>query len=512
MKGKRLFVNTLIVSLASVLFRLMGLGFQIFLASRMGPGGIGLFQLVMSVNVFMATLAISGIRFAATRVISEKIGRGQSGDLRPTVRCALGYAFTAGTFAFLIIFLISGFLGERVIGDARTVLSLRILGVSLPFVSGGAALSGYFTGVCRPGKGALGAFSEQVIKIIVSCILLSLAPHDDLELTCAAVVTGNTVGEILSFFVYLWLYRRDVGGEESGGGEGKRLIFHRLSSVAVPLALAAYARTALNTVQNLLIPKGLERSGATRDGALSDYGKIQGMVFPIITFPQIIFQSVSELVVPELTEEQVRGRGDVIESSSRILLKLCLVFSVGVMGALYASADLMGDVFYRGENVAAHIRELSFLMPIMYMDTVTDGMLRGLGQHMYSMKLNIVDSLLSSALVIILLPRFAVRGYIVILYASEIFNFTFSILRLSKLTRLPGLVPDILKTLFCALGAGSLTQLLLKRAEGGWAVLLAALTVYTAAYCVCVLLLEGKISLNKALVSGNSKCVSAKEE
>ena len=46
---------------------------------------------------------------------------------------------------------------------------------------------------------------------------------------------------------------------------------------------------------------------------------------------------------------------------------------------------------YKSGEVGSYIRLLAALMPVMYMDTVTDGMLRGLGQQLHVMRYNIID-------------------------------------------------------------------------------------------------------------------------
>ena len=210
----------------------------------------------------------------------------------------------------------------------------------------------------------------------------------------------------------------------------------RMFSIALPLALAAYARTALVAVQNILIPRGLKKTGASTETALSSYGTLQGIVFPIITFPSAFFASLSELIVPEMTDAQMKGREGYISKMSNRLIRMCLIFSVGVMSALLEYSHELRMVIYKNPEVGEMIKIFALLMPIMYLDTVTDGMLRGLGQHMYSMYFNITDSFLCVLLVLFLLPRYAVWGYIAILYISEIFNFTLSITRLSRVTKL----------------------------------------------------------------------------
>ena len=71
---RRLAVNTALLTAAALLMRCIGLAFQGWLSARIGAAGVGLYQLVLSVDFLCATFAISGIRFAATRLVSEELG------------------------------------------------------------------------------------------------------------------------------------------------------------------------------------------------------------------------------------------------------------------------------------------------------------------------------------------------------------------------------------------------------------------------------------------------------
>ena len=57
-------------------------------------------------------------------------------------------------------------------------------------------------------------------------------------------------------------------------------------------------------------------------------------------------------------------------------------------------------------------------------------MLKGLGEQIYSMRVNIADAAMSVALVAILLPRFGIAGYVIVLYICEAFNAVCSLGRL----------------------------------------------------------------------------------
>ena len=459
-RNRAFLINTLLLTVTAVIMRVIGLLFQVFLANRIGTAGIGLFQLISSVSVFAQTVAISGIRFTTTRLVSEELGKNNPGGAKKTMRRCLVYAACTGFSASVALFSMSGYIGGKIIGDSRTVLSLKIMSVSLPWMAMGTVFSGYFTAVCRVYKSAFVQIFEQLVRIATVVAALMFAQPGNLEQMCAAVVVGGITGETLSFFLLLTLYLFDARRYKRYKPAGEK-ITGRMFSIAIPLALSAYARTALVAMQNILIPRGLKKSGASTESALSSYGTIQGLVFPIITFPSAFFASLSELIVPELTEAQVRGRDDYISKTSNRLLRMCLIFSIGVMAAFWEFSKELGLVIYKNSEVGFLIKVFALLMPIMYMDTVTDGMLRGLGQHMYSMYFNIADSLLCVFLVLFLLPRYAVWGYIAILYISEIFNFSLSIGRLSHVTRLYFEPWVIIKSLVAGAGSVSFSRVLL---------------------------------------------------
>ena len=70
-----------------------------------------------------------------------------------------------------------------------------------------------------------------------------------------------------------------------------------------------------------------------------------------------------------------------------------------------------------------------------YVDSIVDGMLKGLDQQAYSFRYNFIDSIMRVILIAVLLPLFGVKAYIFILFLSEIFNASLSISRLLKVAR-----------------------------------------------------------------------------
>lgn len=431
---RALVLNTALLTASSLLMSVIAMVFQAWLAGRIGSAGIGLYQLVLSVTGLCATFAISGVRFASTRLVAEELGLEHPGGVRAAMKRCLAYGAFFGMAAAAILYALAEPIGFLWIGDARTVRPLKMSAVSMPCIALCSSMSGYFTACGRVWKPTLVHLLEQLLGVALVAVFLGRVPDGNLEKSCAAVTLGRVAADAFSLMLMTLVYLLDRRGHGAAESAGTKLTA-RMLHIAVPLALSAYARSALTTLQHLLVPRGLRAAGMSANRALSGYGTIQGMVLPVIFFPACIMAAVSELIVPELTAAQVRGDGPGIRRTTKELLRLSLLFSLAVALFLFACADALGMLIYQSRDAGRYIRLLAPLVPVMYLDMSVDGCLKGLGEQLWCMGVNILDALLGLGLTWRLLPRYALSAYLGIFYATELFNFALSVFRLRKVTK-----------------------------------------------------------------------------
>lgn len=432
---KRLIMNTALLTGSSLAMSAISMAFQVWLAARIGSAGIGLYQLALSVAFLCTTFAVSGIRFAATRLVSEELGHERSWSVAAAMRRCFAYSLFFGLSALTVLWSFAEPIGFLWIGDARTVRSLKLIAFSMPFMSLSSVMSGYFTACGRVWKPTVVHLGEQLITIGFVAFFLTHSPAGDIEKNCAAVMLGNVCGDAISFVCMLLFYLTDRHSVRDYSAQKLKLT-SRMLKVALPLAVSAYARSALSTLEHLLVPRGLKAAGFSANRALSGYGVIQGMVLPILSFPACILMALAELIIPELTEAQVRGNEGDISKTVSSLIKKGLGYSSAVALVLFIFADKLGVRIYSSPEAGDYLRLLAPLIPIMYTDMVADGCLKGLGQQLWCMGINLLDALLGVLLVWQVLPVFALKGYICIIYFNECLNFALSIMRLGKVTKI----------------------------------------------------------------------------
>ena len=473
------------MTVTSLLLRTLGVAFNAFVSRRLGADGMGLFTLIMSVYGLSVTLAASGVNLASTRMCAEALGNGDEAAVSGALGRCLTYALTCGIVACIMLFWGAEYVSEVWLGDVRCMSSLRLLALSLPFIAASNVLHGYFTAVRKVSKSAATQIFEQLFKMLVTVWALLYIVPDGIEYACMALVGGGALAESASFTMALIFYlidRRKIKHTALSREKGRRLT-RELFNITIPVAAAAYVRSGLSTLEHILIPRGLRKNPLTADTALATYGVLCGMVMPIIMFPTALLYSFTGLLVPEFTEAQARKNMTHIRYMISRSLGLTLIFSIGCAAIMSMLSNELGMLIYNSYDAGEFIRVMAPLIPLMYLDHAVDAILKGLGEQLYCMKVNILDCAMCTLLVYILCPRVGIYGYIITIYLAEAVNMALSLARLIKVSGFSIRVIDrFIKPMVCAVGAVALLRLFgVYGLNGGWISLLgvAALAVST---------------------------------
>lgn len=433
---KRYLASGALMTAVTLALRGLSVIFNAYISKKIGAEALGLYTLLGSVYSFALTFALSGINLTTTRLVSDALGEDSKANARAAMKKCICYSLFFGISASVALLLLAEPLGIHALGDVRTVKPLRLCAATLPLISLTSCMGGYFTAVRRVYKNAATQIIEQLARLAFCTVLLDAFFGKDIESSCVALVLGGALSEMLSFSISLLLYilDRSIKGKSSAARTTEKRIGKKMLSIALPLALSTYFRSALLSIEHIMIPWGLERSGADRASSLAAYGTLQAMVMPLVLLPSALIQSFSGLLIPELAELKIRKNKTEIRYIASRVCHLALIFACGTSGIMIFFADDLGREIYSSTEAGRYIRLIAHIIPIMYLDTTVDSMLKGLGEQLYTMNVNIVDTLSSLVMVLILIPKMGIYGYIVLIMVSEIFNASLSIYKLVRVT------------------------------------------------------------------------------
>jgi stage V sporulation protein B len=231
--ARRFAVNALLLIAVNLFMRTVGVSFNVYLSGRAGGEVMGLYSLLFGVYGLAMTLGCGGINLGTTRLVADVIGRlhptveppvgaadaslpavGEATDtfklaVRRVLRRCMAYSLICGGGAGLLLFLFAPAIGRGWLNDSRTILSLRVLALTLPPISAVSCLNGYFTAVRRVAKTAAVGIGVQFLRIGFCAYLLTLWLPDGVEMTCLALVLGGALSELCGLTLTVAAYLAD---------------------------------------------------------------------------------------------------------------------------------------------------------------------------------------------------------------------------------------------------------------------------------------------------------------
>lgn len=460
------FLNAISLTATALIMRAISVIFNIYISNAAGSEAVGLFSLLGSVYAFSITLATAGINLGTTRLVSEAIALKKEELAKKRATIALLLCSLTGIVSSFLLFFLASPLAQYALGDTRAIVPLKILSLTLAPIAICSCLSGYFTAVRRVKVNAAFQLISQGVKFFATVLLLSGLATKDCESACIALVIGGAVAEVFSLIVNFILYLFDRRKLKAVAGKSAidtaPTILKDLITINLPVTFSACIRSALSMIQHILIPRGLYKNGGSWALALSSYGALHGMALPLLLFPSAFTSAFAGLLIPEVSACCAQGDVERLERTSYRALSLSLFFSIGVSGIMLFFSQELGVAIYKNTEAALYIRVLAPLIPVMYIDSAVDAILKGSGHQVYSMNVNIIDTLAACVFAITLVPTIGIWGYVISIYATEILNTTLSIMKMISVSNIRTRpFRQVFMPILCIIGSTNVSKLIL---------------------------------------------------
>ena len=190
--------------------------------------------------------------------------------------------------------------------------------------------------------------------------------------------------------------------------------------MVIPLTANRIVLNLLQSVESVSIPAGLRSYGYDTATALSVYGVLTGMSFPMIFFPNALTGSVSVMLLPMISESYARGDDEGIRRAILRTVKYCFFLGFICMGFFLLTGKILGEGLYKSPLAGHFIRTLSLICPFLYLDTTLSSILQGLGMAGRLFLINVTSLLVRLLFILLAVPHMGIQGYLYGLLASQI--------------------------------------------------------------------------------------------
>ncbi len=469
--------NTMILTVTAFLIRGMGILFRIWMAAKVGAQGMGLYQLVFSVYVLAHTAGAGLPPALMNRLAALPDDRSRMRPVALTSVLAAAIACLSGGAFFLL----SDFIATCFLAEGTAALSIRIFCFSLPCMAVSAVIRGYFITGSNTVIPSSAQILEQIIRIGIVMFLLLRLGQTDLGSACAAIILGDTIAEFCSCAFYLGAL--GLHNRKLTKAPGATLEFRTLICTSAPITGSRYLSTLLHSAENMLIPWCLSAYAGTAALGIAAFGELKGMTIPLLFFPASFLSSVSTLLLPEISADYAKGNMQGVRRSAGRVVELTLLLSIPIAGGFWLYGPALGQLLYHSQSVGNMMRVLSPIVPFMYLESVCDGILKGMTQQAHSFLYNLCDSVFRISAILLLVPRYGLPGFLGIMIFSNMFTSSMNIRRLLKVAGLRlQLWQEIFRPLLLTAVSGGAAWLAAGLLPAGWPTTIGGLSILCVGY------------------------------
>lgn len=414
---------------AGVLSRIIGFFYRIFLSRTIGAEALGIYQLIGPVFSLCFALTASSIQTSISKFVGDAIGGCKDslcGEKKARAYLILGLVLSCGLSILTGIFMYfnADLIAVRFLGEARCAPLLVLLTYSLLPCCIHACINGYYYGKKNAFVPSLCQLIEQIARVGSVWIIFQITTEKGIPLTAFHAVCGLVIGECFGLLVSMSALLREKRlprGSYTSDSICNSTMTHAFLAMVIPLTINRLSVAFSTSLENLLIPQKLQLYGYTQTDALSIYGILSGMTLSIILFPCVLTNSLSVLLLPAISEARGRSNENQIRRTTQKAIQLGLLLGFAFTILFLLTGDMIGNKLFHNALAGHFICRLAWLCPLMYITSLLNSILHGLGRPKQVLFVNLLSCLIRIGMIWFLVPAYGIGAYLWGLLLSQVF-------------------------------------------------------------------------------------------
>ena len=411
--------GTFILTIAGLLTRIIGFFYKIFLSKALGAELLGVYSLIFPIYGICFTLYASGIQTGISKLVAEEIGYGNEQRARKVLRTGVLISFTIAITLSVLLYQTSDWIATYYLLEPKCASSLRILAYLFPFCGITACINGYYFGKKKASVPAATQLLEQVVRVSFVYLFALWLGEGDFSVTCELAVWGIVLGEIASNLyniISLQFGKLKIPDLDASSPS----FVKPLAKITLPLTMNRLLLSVLHSIETVMIPAMLKKSGLSTAEALSLFGILNGMAIPFLMFPSTITNSLSVLLLPAISEAQAKKNVRLISHTVSISLKYSLILGIFSTAFFAYFGKQLGYCVYGIKEAGTYLAILSWLCPLLYSATTLSSIINGLGKAHLTFINSIIGMSFRILLLAFIVPKYGIMGFFITYLISQL--------------------------------------------------------------------------------------------
>lgn len=383
--------GTFILTIASLVVKVIGSLNWIFVSRVLGGEGIGLYQMAFPIYFLALTVSSAGFPVAISIITSERVALKDIWGAKRIFRISMCFMFCTGIFFSLLTYFGAQWLIDfQFVRDPRAYYSIVALAPAIFFVTILASSRGYLQGWQRMTPTAVSQIVEQIFRVITMILFAQLFLPWGLEYASAGASLGALAGAVSGVIVLVYfhwrldkdiakIYGHDIKPMEDALTSSVWKIIKRIFVLALPVSAASIMLPIVSNLDLLIVPARLEVAGYTVNEATELFGYLTGMAVPLVNLSTILTASLAVSIVPAISEARILKDKQRCFAQTAAAMRISNFICFPAFVTVLMLAVPISSLIYNAPGAGPAVWVSSFSIVLLGLHQVTTGVLQGLG-------------------------------------------------------------------------------------------------------------------------------------
>jgi len=434
--SSRFMKGALILSLSTVLARLLGLIYIVPFEALVGPGGLALYAYAYGPYSFFLMLSTLGIPVGIAKFIAKYNADGEYDTSRRIYQFGLLFMIILGIVSFLIMYFGAPIFANMVISRSENTYNtfedvvsvIRVVSFAIIVIPPMSIMRGFFQGNQDMSPTAVSQVIEQLVRVILivigAYIVVRFIPHGNVQMAVRLSVFAAFIAGIAALIVLnrYWVKNRKKFNDLLSLStihepRSMKKLFLELLSYALPFAILSIAATLFQLIDLVTFNRGMVQAGVDMKLSEQIMGIYSTSLSKIVMIPVSFAIAFGQPLVTELTEKmRIKDMKSVHQTLSTALVLTSFITVPAVIGMSLLSSPIYVLLFNRSLEINQIGGQIfgfgAFIGLFLAFNSITAAVIQGIGRHYQALIYLAIAAVIKLVGNIILIPIFQVNGAI----------------------------------------------------------------------------------------------------
>ena len=388
--------STIILIIGGLITKLLGMFIKIVLTRIVTENGIGLYMLILPTFNLFITLCTLGLSPAISKLISERKRKSKK-----IILSLVPIIIIYNIILIIVLFLITPILSKYLLQNNDTYYPLMAIGLTLPFICISSIIKGYYFGKERMFPHTLSNIIEQLIRLGLTYFYIPNLIEFGLNIAIVGVVLINIISEFISIIVLLlFLPKNEIVTKDDFKMD--KVILKDVLNISIPSTGSRLIGSLVYFFEPIILTFCLKYSGYTSEFITTEYGIINGYVYPLLLMPSFFTLAISNALLPVISNSYANNRKQYAKSKLKQAILFSLLIGIPCTLIFIFIPSIPLKLIY---NTTLGLKYIAFIAPFFllhYIQAPLTSCMQAMGKAKEAMYGTLVGSLIKTVLLIIL--------------------------------------------------------------------------------------------------------------